>query len=319
MTQPLPKSRWERIGLKLFPNLLMHGKFEKLPLKIHWRRIFIFPTKPGLFFGLVCFLMLMASLNFNNNMGLMMTFLLVGMAQVALHRVFFNLRNLEINEITVKPVFVDEDAEFLVHIQSEEDKFDLVLDHGDSTYSIFELETEKGQNFLTKKLADKRGWMPMGRYKVSTRFPFGLFVSWIWTQSEVKALVYPKPESPLPSFPLNTGGEGDSEVIMKGEEFHGLKPYQTGDSMKLIAWKRTAQVDEPISREFEQQLGQRMVFDFAKIRLPHLEDKISRLTAWVLASHQNGQEYRLLLPGYDSGFGNTVEHSKDCLKALALH
>ena len=91
------KNKWLR---RLFPNLMLHRKVEGLPLQINWRRIFILPTKPGLFFGFIAGLMLVASLNFNNNMGLMMTFLLFGLAQVALHQVFFNIRNLSIDHVT---------------------------------------------------------------------------------------------------------------------------------------------------------------------------------------------------------------------------
>lgn len=319
MTHPSPKSWFEKLGVKFFPNVLMHNRFEKLPLKIHWRRIYVLPTKPGVFFGLVCFLMLIASLNFNNNMGLMMTFLLVGVAQVALHRVFFNLRNLRLEKASVKPVFAGETAEFLIHLSSEEKKFDLVVSQTEVSDSIFELGFSKNQCFRIEKETEKRGWMPLGRYKVSTSFPFGLFVSWIWTQTDVKALVYPKPETPLPRFPHNSGGEGEAEVVLKGEEFHGLKPYQTGDSMRLIAWKRTAQTNELISREFEQQLGQKMIFDFSQINLAHIEAKISRLTAWVIAAQQQGLEYSLVLPEFDSGYGNTMEHYEKCLKALALY
>ena len=82
------KSRLQKLLHRLFPNVLLHRKVEALPLTINWRRIFILPTKPGLFFAFIALLMLIASLNFNNNMGLMLTFLLFGLAQVALHQVF---------------------------------------------------------------------------------------------------------------------------------------------------------------------------------------------------------------------------------------
>lgn len=249
----------------------------------------------------------------------MMTFLLVGMAQVALYRVFFNLNNLSIDEITVKPVFVGEQAEFHVHLSSMEDKMDLKLSQEISSDTLFELQAEDSCHLVSLKETNHRGWMPMDRYKISTSYPFGLFVSWVWSNSEVNCLVYPRPEASPPPLPTESQNEGESQVILQGEDFHGLKPFQPGDPMRLIAWKRTAQLDELVSREFQHNHGEKLLLDMSKIHLPHLEDKISRLTAWVIKAHQLNLEYRLILPEFDSGYGYSLQHHQECLKALALY
>ena len=72
---------WLKRGIEKLIN--RRGR-ESLPVRFNWRRIYVLPSKPGLFFSLIWFVMLMAALNFNNNMGLMLVFMLFGMAQVML-------------------------------------------------------------------------------------------------------------------------------------------------------------------------------------------------------------------------------------------
>ncbi len=308
----------EKMLTKFAPNLMLHRKVEKLPLTINWRRVFILPTKPGLFFGFITFLMLVASLNFNNNMGLMMTFLLVGLAQVAMYRVFFNLRNLIIQSVSTKPVFTGEQAVFCIHLKSIESKYDICIKNKQSEQQLIKLPAEKIQTLECRLMTTSRGWITCGKIKIHTSYPFGLFFAWIWTNVDSKCLVYPHPENSPPALPFHAQSEGKTNVIIHGEEFHGLKPFQSGDSMRLIAWKRTAQTGELISREFQQNQGEKLLLDFSQIVLKDTEMKLSRLTAWVLLAKQLQFDYCLKLPQFNSGFGYSNQHHLDCLKALAL-
>jgi len=309
----------EKIGYKFFPTLMLHRKSEALPLSINWRRIFILPTKPGLFFAFITLLMLIASLNFNNNMGLMMTFLLFGLAQVSLYRVFFNLRNLIIRQVNAKPVFLGDKANFKIEIHANEEKYDICVQKDNYENCLIHLDAEVNAHLHCEMKTLKRGWLTCGKVKLSTSFPFGLFNAWIWTRFDAQCLVYPMVESSPPPLPLHASSDGQTAVIAQGEDFHGLKPYQTGDAFRLIAWKRTAQTGELISREFQQTRGEKLVLNFDQVNISGIEQKLSRLTAWVLKAHQQQIDYRLLLPQFDSGFGYSNKHHLSCLKALALY
>ncbi len=303
---------------KLAPNLMLHRKPESLPLKINWRRIFILPTRPGIFFALITFLMLVASLNFNNNMGLMLTFLLVGVAQVALYRVFFNLRNLVINHVTSQPVFLGEKAIFALHLHSDEAKYDLCIKNEVSHMCLLELPAEETHTILCESQTHNRGWLKCEKIKILSSYPFGLFYAWIWTRLESKCLVYPHPEKQPPPLPIHSQSEGKTAIINHGENFHGLKPFQSGDSIRLIAWKRTAQTGELISREFQQLQGEKLLLDFSQIQFADVELKLSRLTAWVVLAYQQQIDFCLKLPNFNSGYSYSSNHYLRCLKALAL-
>lgn len=312
-----------KIYKKLFPNLMLHKKVEPLPLKINWRRVFILPTKPGLFFAFVTFLMLVASLNFNNNMGLMLTFLLVGLAQVAMYRVFFNIRSLIIDHVTVKPVFLGKEATFMIHVTANESKYDICVKNksilkNNIDSCVAEIPADEILPIKFKLITHKRGWLTLGKIKILSSYPFGLFFAWIWTNIDTRCLVYPKPELRPPAFPTHRQDEGNAMVIKQGEDFHGLKPFQSGDSMRLIAWKRTAQRGELISREFQQTIGEKLLLDYTQIPLSDTEAKLARLTAWVIKAYQQQLDYCLKLPHYNSGFGYSSQHHLACLKELAL-
>ena len=317
------KTLFNKLAKRLFPNLMLHRKVEPLPLKINWRRVFILPTKPGIFFAFVTFLMLVASLNFNNNMGLMLTFLLVGLAQVAMYRVFFNIRSLIIDHVTVKPVFLGEDATFMIHITANESKYDICVRNKTKLNKnldscLAEVPADEVHPIGLKLNTHKRGWLTLGKIKVLSSYPFGLFFAWIWTNIDTRCLVYPTPESHPPGFPDHKQDEGNTMVIKQGEDFHGLKPFQAGDSMRLIAWKRTAQSGELISREFQQTIGEKLLLDYAQVSLSDSEAKLSRLTAWVIKAYQQQLDYCLKLPHFNSGFGYSSQHHLACLKELAL-
>ncbi|MBL4772180.1 MAG: DUF58 domain-containing protein [Alcanivoracaceae bacterium] len=322
--ESLKKSSWlEMIGKKFFPNLMLHRKVENLPLLINWRRVFILPTKPGLFFAFVTFLMLVASLNFNNNMGLMMTFLLVGLGQVALYQVFFNLKSLIIDHVTVKPVFLGKEAEFIIHFKASEAKYDICINNkslikGSMDPCLIELPADELHYISYKMATSSRGWLTLGKIKVLSSYPFGLFFAWIWTNIDARCLVYPRPETSAPPLPIHAQSDGETSIIKQGEDFHGLKPFQSGDSMRLIAWKRTAQTGELISREFQQTHGEKLLLDYSQIPLAGTEEKLSRLTAWVLMAYQQQLDYCLQLPQFNSGYGYSSKHHLSCLKELAL-
>lgn len=71
----------KRLSLKRF--LKGEGSQQSL-VKLNHRRIFILPSKGGLCLAIVVLLMLIASINYNNSMGFVFTFLLAAAAQTSI-------------------------------------------------------------------------------------------------------------------------------------------------------------------------------------------------------------------------------------------
>lgn len=289
---------------------------EKLPVIFGWRRIYVLPSKAGLFFSLIWFLMMLAGLNFNNNMSLMLVFLLFGLAQVVLHKTFFNLRNLRLEQINAEPVFLGENITLHLTVAADHEKWQIRCEN--------KLSTDVGN--ITQELCElkmlmpshHRGMQAVERIKLLTRFPLGLFTVWVYCLPDASVLVYPKAETPCPNFPTHGGQEGEKSTRIKGEELSGIRNYRQGDPIRDIAWKKTAQSNQTWVKEFNQTQGKHLLFDYSQMAMRHVEGKLSRLCAWVIAAEQQQAEYQVLLPGFDSGMAAGERHKHQCLKALAL-
>ena len=96
---------WQDWSYRFLSKFLTFRKSDPLPIDIHRKRVYILPTRFGVFFGLFLFVTLMGSLNYNNNMALMLTFLLGGLALLSPIYTVRNLTGLQVVQITAPPVF----------------------------------------------------------------------------------------------------------------------------------------------------------------------------------------------------------------------
>jgi len=76
----------------------------------------------------------------------------------------------------------------------------------------------------------------------------------------------------------------------EGSDFHQLREYRDGDSLKQIDWKATARTQKLITREYAQERDQQIVFLLdCSMRMRHQDEKSSHmddtLNAVVLLSH----------------------------------
>ncbi|MGJ8662713.1 MAG: DUF58 domain-containing protein [Marinicella sp.] len=290
---------------------------EQLPVIFGWRRIYVLPSKAGWFFSMIWFLMMLAGLNFNNNMSLMLVFLLFGLAQVILHKTFFNMRNLRFEHVSSEPVFLGDDLTLQIQMGADHDKWQIQTsnEYSEDITNITQHSAQLQQIIP----ATTRGWQAVDRIKFFTRYPMGLFTVWVYCIPKASVLVYPKPESPCPAFPNHGGIDGEISTVTKGEELSSIRNYRQGDPIRDIAWKKSAQSNQTWVKEFNQTQGKHLLFDYAQLQLSNTELKLSRLTAWIIAAEQQQAEYQLLLPGFDSTMSGGDSHKHHCLKALALY
>src|SRR5262249_55915905 len=97
--------------------------------------------------------------------------------------------------------------------------------------------------------AEKRGWLQLPRVTIDTRFPLGLTRAWSYVQPDMRALVYPRPDTaPLP-LPESDSESGDAVSIGVGtDDFAGLRPYHSSDSPRHVAWKASARSETLLTK-----------------------------------------------------------------------
>ena len=92
-----------------------------LPFTLEYRHIYVMPTRFGFWFGVLLAVTALAGLNFNNNMALLLAFLLASIAQLTTLLAYRNLLGLSLVGFRAPPVFAGQSATFRVLLKNPED------------------------------------------------------------------------------------------------------------------------------------------------------------------------------------------------------
>ncbi|MEO0972651.1 MAG: DUF58 domain-containing protein [Pseudomonadota bacterium] len=304
---------------------------DERSVTLNTRRVYILPTHQGIAFGVLLLAMLLASLNYNNSLGLALTFLLGGLAIVAMHHCHHNMVGLTIRFSAVEPVFAGQRAEFRFALegrgQHERFQFQLHTDlarPGDDPQLIYsvigDVPAAESSTLILSVPTHRRGTHALARVGLSTRYPFGLFRAWSWLHMECAALVYPRPAPDAPALPAGAGDSGGRQDEKRGEEdFAGLRAFQEGDSPRHIAWKAYARDEEPRVKQYAGVAVSSTWIDFDTLSEPDPELRLEQLTRQVLDAQAANQPYGLRLPpGVVIAPQLGEAHQERCLAALAL-
>ena len=82
-------------------------------------KLYMLPTRHGIYFTLVLFAMLLAAVNYNNGMAYMFTFLLGSMTLVSMLYTHKNLIGLIVRPGPAESVFAGDKATFTVHLNNQ--------------------------------------------------------------------------------------------------------------------------------------------------------------------------------------------------------
>ena len=285
-------------------------------------RVYILPTRPGLAFAVALGVMLIGSINYNLSLGYILTFLLASMGLVAILHTFRNLVHLHITPGRAEPVFAGELAWFELYVENRAayDRCSIVLWHqGKSTQC--DVASARGATVSVPVAARRRGWLSPQRITVETRFPVGLLRAWSYIQPDARCLVYPQPDDGLLPLPEPSGGSGEKRVASGGsDDFAGLRAYQVSDSPRHIHWKAAARGQGLQTKVFSGRAAAELWLDWDELPAGlDLEDKLSRLTRWVLSADEAGLRYGLRLPGVERKPDAGEPHRLACLRELALY
>ena len=282
-------------------------------------RIYILPTGLGAAFGLMLFAMLLGSLNYGNNLGLGLTFLLAALGVVAMHACHRNLEALIVRAASTEPPYAGGDAVFRIALANpgRAPRCDLEAvapGRADPPASI----TAGGEADIAMRVPTRRrGSIVLQRIEIATRFPYGLFRAWAVLHPDLACLVYPRPAEDAPPPPRAPGLAG-SGVARRGEDdFAGLKDYHPGDPPRHIAWKAYARAGELLIKEFSGDAEAMPLFDLDDAPGGDLEARLSVLARWIVDAHARGQTFGLRLPGDEIPPQPGDAQRRRCLAAIA--
>jgi len=285
-------------------------------------RVYILPTGVGLIFGLMSFAMLLGSLNYNNNLSFVLTFLLAGPGLVAMHQCQRNLVALEMSFAGAEPVLAGQSAQFQIAVsnRSKSQRHGLMLYTDNFESEIHDLLPGESRVFTLAVTTDKRGWIKLERFGIRTLFPFELFRSWAWLHMDLNGLVYPTAAEEAPQPPPTQSAQGHRQHDARGEEdFAGLRRFQEGDSPRQVAWKAYARSGQLLSKQFAGADTSSQWFDFDAVPIDDLETKLSILTRWITDTDRTRADYGLRIPGQEFSPAHGELQRRRCLESLALY
>ncbi len=286
------------------------------------RSTYILPTGYGIFFAVALYAMLMGSMNYSNSMGLLLTFLLAGIAMVAMVYTYRNLTALRLIAGHPKAVFAGDRAEFPILFQTSNTRAALRIAAGMDrrNLQIVDVAPNKTAKLNINATTSHRGWLYLEPIRVETIFPLGWFRVWSWVAIKSRTLVYPRPAGKLRLPPNSSVGSGQKPSQTSGnEDFAGIRRYQPSDSPTHIAWKALAKGHEVLTKQFNEQAGDDIWLDWDELTSLNTEQRLSQLCLWVLNLHQLGRSYGLRIPGTEISPSVGEQQRQACLEALALY
>ncbi len=295
---------------------------EPLPARFDRRRVYVLPTRFGLFYAVLVTTMLLGGLNYNNNPALLLALLLGGTGLASLVAAQLQLSGVNVVVVDAEPVPAGQALLVQLHARTDDGRarrgLQVALDPDYASPVALELQQGQGEAQLPVATAH-RGWLDLPRLRIDTRHPLGLARAWAHVWPDAPLLVYPRPETEGPPLPEGSGENAQARLHPSGDDLHHLRSYRRGDSRRTIAWKPSARHDTLLVREFQQPAGADIVLAWPPLAELPYETRISRLARWVDEAERDGRRYRLDLPGQPPlGPARGPGHRHDCLRALAL-
>jgi uncharacterized protein (DUF58 family) len=262
-------------------------------------------------------------------MALLFTFLLAGVALIAMHLCHRNLAGTVVRGVAAVDAFAGEHGRVLLTLENPADSARIGLEaqiagHEDTagaTASVsVSLQADGSARADIAVPLARRGRVPVERVKLSTSFPFGLFRAWTWLHLPLMLLAWPVPRGRREPPPETATGGSTQAVHRAGdEEWAGLREFRDGDSPRQVAWAAYARGRGLLVKTYESPAAHHRLFDLASVPGADLEQRLEQLAAWLVAAHARGERYGLTLGDDEIPPGGGSEHLERCLDQLALY
>lgn len=277
---------------------------------------------------LVLVAMLIASINYGNNMAYILCFLLSSLMMVTYLYTRNNLKGVAVTNLISQPVFAGDILDFTFELDNR------TKGNRTAIYTAaYGPQAEKGfaGPYSVKGLSRSNGKISIavpqrGRFNLRyitllTYYPLGLFRVELRVLVNKVYIVYPKPvgSRQWPEPETHESESSDGFYTRGGDDFVGLRPYRPGESMHHIDWKAYARGRPLAIKEFTGGGAQQLWFDWSHLEGMETEVRLSQMARWVLEADQDGKEFGMRLPDNEIKLDSSPGHTVKCLESLAVY
>jgi len=287
-------------------------------IRLHYRNIYILPSKSGLGFVCLIALLIMIAAIYNNNLVYLLSFLLASVFFITILHTVKSLVGLEIKLADSPDIFLGEPTQTRLWLNNPtpEARFSVYVNQ-----ALIDIAAQEKTAVRLQYKPSKRGWYQSPFPVIASYYPLGLFKAWITLKVEINTLVYPQPSKESTPFPktMHSTEQQGATPQLGNDDFYGLQAYQAGDSIRHIHWRSLAKGQGLYVKQFSSEtLAEEIYLDYELTTAADMEQRLSQLCRWVMEAHAANIPYGFTLGALTLKPTVGDEHYKQCLTALAL-
>jgi len=283
--------------------------------------VYLRPTRRGVFYLLLTLLMLVSSLNYQNNLGILTTLFFVICLLFSGLQTRRLLQNITININKIEPVFCSTPAHAIITItkfgQLSDAQILLRIDGGSDSHVHMTPAHEQTLSYAIP--TTRRGEHIIQHVSITTRYPFGVIQARMTLAIEHRFIVYPDPmlaEHQMESFQQQQRHDLQD---LNQTDFAGLRGYTPGDPFKHINWKAVASARGLYVNIFSSNVHSEGWIDWDDYAGLDTEQRLSLMTRAVIEHEKGLYNYGLRLPGTTIRPHCGVNHMRQCHTAMACY
>lgn len=315
--------RWLRRRFQSNVSQWVEKRLPQQPsVTLNQSRIFIVPTRQGLLLLLISLMVLLLAINFESALNYALAFWLAAMLWVAVHLTYRNLSGLTIAAQAGTLVQAGDTAEVTLSLTSRKPCQRGVIEFIHEQWGSIHVEMHTTRTDVRLPVtAQNRGPVVPPRFRIESRYPFGLIVAWSHISIDASAWAYPVPVAQDRMAATAQGDDDDLSLndhfYKEGsEDFHSLRSYQPGDPIRRLHWPGFSR-DQLLVKSFSDYQSSDEFIDWDQFPGHSDEARLSAIAYYCQRFYENGSPFGVCLPGIDVEPGKGAEHLNRVRRLLA--
>ncbi|MBH0027407.1 DUF58 domain-containing protein [Pseudoalteromonas sp. SWN29] len=312
-------SLFKSFKVSLF-NKLLKNKHLKNSITLEHRTIYVLPSSLGWYFVIVAILNFVMGINYQNNLILIMSYLMFVVIIIAVLMGYSNAKGLTVKFKDAFNSYSPQKPNIRFELQSPSvtQSINLTYQGTEQTQQHTD-EVDSKTQLLTLNLPySSRGKYAVQRIKIASNYPFGLITVWSYIQLQTDIFVYPSLEQVLSDTHTSMLDEQADKGISKesgSEEFESLIPHLPEMGLQRISWKHYAKTQQLLVKEFADFKTANALFDFTLMN-GDTEQRLSQLCFLVCEATEQNTPFMLKLPSKTINTNTGLQHKQQCLALL---
>ena len=290
------------------------------------------PTRLWVVFGPILGCMLLAAINYSNNLVYAVLFLVASLSFVSIFHTWRNIASVRVEHVRVNSAFAQEDVRVEIHLSAPAKRPVFGLNFariGELSRRPTQLLAQDNRGFRVYAgdsrsvevtfPSTRRGMYRFEFLQVKSTYPFGLFSASFRVPIDSVYYIYPAPKGKETWPDMRPSGDSGSPYSRKpGDDFSGVRPYMPGESLRHVDWKAYAR-GRPLSvKQFTGGDGQELWLDAAEMLNLPIEERLSQLALWIVSAEKAEIPYALKLGRTTLPLGLGPDQCRRALEILAV-